>query len=88
VSAPRADDPGSLVRLYVNLGKDQGVGADDVRALLGKSLGDDAARIGSVAMRGTHCYVRVPEELVARITEAVNGTSHNDTEIKVELARA
>ena len=81
------EDPTSLVRLYVSLGKDAGVTADDLRALLGKELGDDASRIGSVAMRATHSYVRVPEDLVERIVEAVNGTDRDGTEIKVELAR-
>jgi hypothetical protein len=80
-------DPGSQARLYVSLGKEAGVTADDVRALLGKDLGDDASRIGSVAMRATHCYVRVPEDLVERIVEAVSGTSHDGVEIKVELAK-
>jgi hypothetical protein len=87
VESKPAADLGSQVRLYVSLGKEAGVTADDVRALLGKELGDDGARIGSVAMRATHCYVRVPEDLVERIVEAVNGTSHDGQEIKVELAK-
>jgi superfamily II DNA/RNA helicase len=82
------EEPGSLVRLYVSLGKEAGVTADDVRGLLGRDLGDDAQRIGSVAIRATHCYVRVPEDLVDRIVDAVSGTSYQDQEIKVELARA
>jgi hypothetical protein len=71
----------------VNLGKKQGVTADDVRRLLGEDLGADAASIGSVAMRDTYCHVRVPSHLAQSIIDAVSGKMHGDVSVKVELAR-
>ncbi len=74
-------------RLYVNIGKREEATADDIRELLSRDLGDDAARIGSVALRNTHCYVRVPEDLVDRVIEATRGKSYKERELVVERAR-
>ncbi len=82
-----AVDPAQQVRLHVNLGKKHGVSADDIRRLLGADLGDDAAAIGSVAMRDTYCHVRVPSPLAQPIIDAMTGKEHGDVTVKVELAR-
>ncbi|HWM87697.1 MAG TPA: helicase-related protein, partial [Kofleriaceae bacterium] len=74
-------------RLYVNIGKREEATADDIRELLSQDLGDDAARIGSVALRNTHAYVRVPEDLVDRVIEATRGKSYKERELVVERAR-
>ncbi len=87
-TAEVAADPSTLTRLFVSLGKRDGVTADDLRAILGRELGDDVKRIGSVALRDSHCHVRVPEDLAERIIVSVHGTSHNGTEVRVERARA
>ncbi|HVV83774.1 MAG TPA: DbpA RNA binding domain-containing protein, partial [Kofleriaceae bacterium] len=85
---PAVIDPSSQVRLHVNLGKKQGVTADDIRRLLGDGVGADAAAIGSVAMRDTYCHVRVPAGVADRIIENANGKVHGEVTVKVELARA
>jgi ATP-dependent RNA helicase DeaD len=74
-------------RLYVNIGKREEATADDIRELLSRDLGDDAARIGSVALRNTHAYVRVPEDLVDRVIESTRGRSYKERELVVERAR-
>ncbi|HKE16150.1 MAG TPA: DEAD/DEAH box helicase [Kofleriaceae bacterium] len=74
-------------RLYVNIGKREEATADDIRELLSRDLGDDASRIGSVALRNTHAYVRVPEDLVDRVIEATRGKSYKERELLVERAR-
>jgi hypothetical protein len=74
-------------RLYVNIGKREEATADDIRELLCRDLGDDATRVGSVALRNTHAYVRVPEDLVDRVIEATRGKSYKERELVVERAR-
>jgi ATP-dependent RNA helicase DeaD len=84
------DDSGErdlTARLYINIGKREEATADDIRELLSRDLGDDAARIGSVALRNTHCYVRVPEDLVDRVIESTRGKSYKERELVVERAR-
>jgi ATP-dependent RNA helicase DeaD len=86
---PGNDEPvGDLTaRLYVNIGKREEATADEIRELLSRDLGDDAARIGSVALRNTHAYVRVPEDLVDRVIEGTRGKSYKERELVVERAR-
>ena len=79
---------GAQTRLFVSLGKKQGVSADDLRELLANAIGGDKTRIGSVSLRDSHAHVRVPEDLADQIIEGVNGTTHNEHEVKVERARA
>jgi hypothetical protein len=74
-------------RLYVNIGKREEATADEIREILCRDLGDDAARVGSIAIRNTHCYVRVPEDLVDRVIEAARGKSYKERELVVERAR-
>ncbi len=80
--------PGESARLYVNVGKREGLSASDVRRLLGEGVTEDiASRIGSVALRNTHCYVRVPEDIVDEVIAAVEGKSYEDRELVIERAR-
>ena len=81
-------DGGDLTaRLYVNIGKREEATADDIRELLCRDLGEDAARVGAIALRNTHAYVRVPEDLVDRVIEAARGKSYKERELVVERAR-
>ena len=73
-------------RLYVNIGKREDVTADDVRTFLSEGL-EESEKIGSIALRNTHCYVRVPDTLADRIIEASAGKSFKDRQIVVERAR-
>ncbi|HUS66314.1 MAG TPA: DEAD/DEAH box helicase [Kofleriaceae bacterium] len=81
-----ADDGGGA-RLYVNIGKREDATADDIRALLSQDLGEDAARLGAIALRNTHAYVRCPEDLVDRVIESTRGKSFKERELLVERAR-
>src|SRR5690349_24859506 len=72
-----SDESGGA-RLYVNIGKREDATADDIRALLSQDLGDDAARLGAIALRNTHAYVRVPEELGDRGIESTRGKAFRE----------
>jgi ATP-dependent RNA helicase DeaD len=94
-AASREDDDeamessaGDSARLYVNVGKRENLTASDVRRILGEGVSEDiASRIGSVALRNTHCYVRVPEDIVDDVIAAVAGKKYEDRELVVERAR-
>jgi ATP-dependent RNA helicase DeaD len=81
-------DVGGTARLYVNIGKREKVTVDEVRQFLSDTVGDGADQIGAIALRNTHCYVRVPDDLVERVIETVNGTSFKEREVLIERARA
>ena len=83
-----AGDPSEQVKLYVSLGKSQGVSAPDLRTLLGAKLGGDQGKIGSIMLRDTHAYVKVPGDIAAKIIATVHGTKHDGAAITVERAKA
>ena len=85
--AAAEDDPNT--RLYVNIGKREEATADDIRSLIGGFIGGDdgAEKIASIALRNTHSYVRVPEELVETIIEAAEGQAFKERDILIEKAR-
>jgi hypothetical protein len=76
-----------LIRLYVNIGKREEVTVDEVRELISGFAGDEADQVGAIAVRNTHCFIRVPEELVEPIIEASKGQSFKDRELVIERAR-
>jgi hypothetical protein len=76
------------VRLYVNIGKREELDVDEIRALLSEGLDDAIAeQIGSIALRNTHCYVRVPEDLVDAVISGAEGKSVRDRDVVIERAR-
>lgn len=85
---PAAAADGTQARLFVSLGKKNGVTADDLRALLSKPIGGDPATIGSISLRDSHAHVRVSESHADAIIKAVHGKKHHDQEVTVERARA
>jgi hypothetical protein len=79
---------GDSARLYVNVGKREGLTASDVRRILGEGVSEDiAGRIGPVALRNTHCYVRVPEDIVDDVITSIAGKMYEGREMVVERAR-
>jgi hypothetical protein len=86
-SAEDQDESDSLIRLYVNIGKREEVTVDEVRELISGFAGDEADQVGAIAVRNTHCFIRVPEELVEPIIEASKGQSFKDRELVIERAR-
>ncbi|MCG8423861.1 MAG: DEAD/DEAH box helicase, partial [Proteobacteria bacterium] len=77
----------ATTRLYVNIGKREDITAAKIRQLLGEGLGKDSSRIGSIALRSTHCYVRVPEDIADKVISGAAGKTYQDREIVVERAR-
>ena len=76
-----------ITRLYVNIGKRENATAESIRELLCENLESGSERIGSILLRTTHSYVRVPEDLSDAIIDAAEGKSVNDRKLVVERAR-
>lgn len=86
-TASKKPGRGRSARLYVNIGRRDDASADDVRALLGQYVGDTSTKLGSVALRNTHCYVRVPEAIADDVIASATGQTYKDRELIVERAR-
>ena len=81
------DSKNLSVRLYLNVGKQEDLNADQIRDFLTDGLDIAASEIGSVALRKTHCYVRVPELKAEEIIKNANGKTVGEREVVIEKAR-
>jgi len=82
---PVAEEPG-YVRLYVNVGKREGLAEEDVTKLFVENVPDKDA-LGKVSVFGTHTYVSVKEDAAPAIVAAMTGKKIGDREIIVEKAK-
>jgi ATP-dependent RNA helicase DeaD len=78
------EEPG-MVRLYVNVGKREGLKSEDVTQLLKESAPD--AAIGKITVLGTHSYVSVPDEAADAVIQALKGKKLGDREVVIERAK-
>jgi hypothetical protein len=74
-----------MVRLYVNVGKREGLKSEDVTQLLKESAPD--AAIGKITVLGTHSYVSVPDEAADAVIQALKGKKLGDREVVIERAK-
>jgi ATP-dependent RNA helicase DeaD len=82
--APVEVAPGHL-RLWVNLGKSDGVDEGAVAGAL-EALGAPAGKVAKTELRGTYSYVHVAEG-DAGAFEALQGKQHGEKALKIERAR-
>jgi ATP-dependent RNA helicase DeaD len=76
-----------MVRLYVNLGRKEGITPPEIVALLCDVAGVDRHDIGRVQVRDTHSYVSIRAEVQAPVVEKLAGRSHKGRSLIVEPAR-
>jgi len=82
--APAPVEPGTA-RLYLNLGRRDGVRIDDVVQLLAERVG--LAEAPKVQVRNTHTYITVRVEDASRVMALLNGGAWGDRALLCEAAR-
>jgi ATP-dependent RNA helicase DeaD len=82
---PVADQAPGQVRLWVGLGRNEGLDETSFNSAL-EGLGAPIAKVQRLDMRGTYSYVHVAEE-DAPAFEALNGKQHGEKALKIERAR-
>ena len=98
VHAPVVDGIPRGIAITIIAGRDLGraITLDKPEIVVGRTSGADvqiddvviSRRQCRFVFRDSHAYVRVPADLVDRIVDSVNGTTHGDVELKIERARA
>jgi len=82
--APAPVEPG-MARLYLNLGRRDGVRTDEVVQLLAERAG--LAEAPRVQVRNTHTYITVREEDAQRVITSLNGGTFGERALLCEPAR-
>ena len=84
--ASQEPDPGQT-RLWLNVGRKDGVRRDDLRALLHDTGGVPEADIGRIRVRDKHAFVEVAEAHTSALVEALTGHSFHERKLILEPAR-
>jgi ATP-dependent RNA helicase DeaD len=87
---PDGQDDGEegMTRLYVNLGRRDGLRAGDIARLLRDSCSLDRAQIGRVRVRDKHAFVDVQSDRVDHVLSTLPGQKVDEREVVVEVARS
>jgi ATP-dependent RNA helicase DeaD len=87
---PRREEPASepgMTRLYVNVGKREGITQEDLTQLVTEAAPDAASSLGRIVVLGTHSYVSVKDEVAQQVAAALTGRKVGDREVVAEPAR-
>jgi ATP-dependent RNA helicase DeaD len=75
-------------KLYVSVGRKDGVRVGDLNRLFQDSGGLDRDEVGRIRLRDKHSFVSIPATKVEKVIDALHGIDFHDRELKVEPARA
>lgn len=74
-AAPAASETGATARIYVGVGKKDGVNANDLVAVLTKELRVDKSKIGRIELRDAYSLVELPAQEAEQLAGQLNGTT-------------
>ena len=81
-------DKESMVRLYINLGKQQKIRVKDLTGLLEEKCGITYQMIGRIDLLESFTYMEIPSSLASSVIEEIDGTSLRGHRLHVELAKS
>jgi ATP-dependent RNA helicase DeaD len=77
-----------MTRLYVNLGRRDGVRAGDIARLLRDTCSLERTDIGRIRVRDKHAFVDVSSERVDHVLSTLPGQTVDEREVVVEVAKS
>jgi ATP-dependent RNA helicase DeaD len=86
-------DPGSdlaepgMTRLFLNVGRNEGVRPADVVGAIAGEAGIPGRTIGAIDLYDTYAFVEVPQEVGKRVVEALNRATLRGHPVRAEIAR-
>ena len=85
--SPGVENKKAVTRLFVSIGKNRGVFANDLKALFAKSLHLDLSGIGDIKVLDNYSFVDIPSSLAEKAIQALSDTELKGRRIKVNYAR-
>ena len=79
---------GDMARLFVNLGKNQGVRPGDILGAIAGESGISARMIGSIDMYDKYTFVEVPSDCAGEVVECMKNAKIRGKNVHVELANS
>ena len=79
---------GDMARLFVNLGKNQGVRPGDILGAIAGESGISGRMIGSIDMYDKYTFVEVPSDCAGEVVESMKNAKIRGKNVHVELANS
>ena len=79
---------GDMARLFVNLGKNQGVRPGDILGAIAGESGISGRMIGSIDMYDKYTFVEVPSDCAGEVVECMKNAKIRGKNVHVELANS
>ena len=88
-----AEDPNNpvlqnQVRLFINLGRHQGMRTADLLEFVQNETGMDRADVQRVHVRSSYGFFNVPSEAADNVIDKLSGTTYKEREVRVERAKS
>lgn len=83
----RREEVEGQIKLYVSLGRKDGIRVGDLNRFFQDEAGLDRDEIGRIRLRDKHSFVYIPEEHVDDVCDRLDGAYFDDIEVKVEPAK-
>lgn len=84
---PAVSDSQATAKIYVGVGKKDGVTANDLVAVLTKELGVDRTKIGRIELRDTYSLVELPAHEAEQLAAQLNGTTIRRKRVSARVDR-
>ena len=76
-----------MTRLFVNVGRQQGLGTQELLQLLQDEAGVDRSQVDNVQVKSSFSFLNVPSGDAERVLETLTGKQFNGREVRVERAK-
>ena len=79
--------PGATARMFVNVGRQEGVTASDLVAVLTKEVRLDKAKIGRIELKEAYCLVELPAAEIEQIVRGMDGRTVRNKKVHCKVDR-
>lgn len=76
-----------MVRLFINMGKKDKVGAKDIADVLAHMADTDSRKIGDIDLYDKFCFAEIPEEFLEKVFRNMNDISMKGKTLNIEIAK-
>ena len=82
-----ADAEAGMVRIFINVGRNEGVRPGDIVGAIAGEAGIPGRSIGAIDLYDTYAFAEVPQDVGRKVVDALNSTTLRGHALRTEVAR-
>ena len=83
-----ADAEAGMVRIFINVGRNEGVRPGDIVGAIAGEAGIPGRSIGAIDLYDTYAFAEVPQDVGRKVVDALNATTLRGHVLRTEVTRA